>query len=112
MGELRLPWCVPCGAPFFYPRRTCPDCGSAEIEWRAASGRATLQSYIINHRPIPAGDPLIIAIVKLEEGPRMMTNIVNVEPVPEDLTLDMALEVAFVDRDGQSLAVFGPVGSW
>ena len=52
-GELRIQRCTDCGKPYFYPRPVCPDCGSGNVEWFAASGRATLYSYVINHRAAP-----------------------------------------------------------
>ena len=64
------------------------------------SGKATLYSYMINHRPAPGFEdeaPYAIAVVQLEEGPRMMTNIVGIENTPENLILDMPLEVTFED---------------
>jgi uncharacterized OB-fold protein len=76
-----------------------------------ASGRATLHSYVINHRPARGFEddgPYAIAVVQLEEGPRMMSNIVGVENTPERLLLDMALEVTFQDRDGVCVPVFRP----
>jgi uncharacterized protein len=112
-GELMLQRCRTCGGPYFYPRPVCPACGSTDVEWFAASGRATLYSYVINHRPAPgfeADAPYAIAVVELAEGPRMMTNIVGVPSTPEELVLDMALEVTFEPRDGMSLPVFTPAG--
>ena len=76
-----------------------------------ASGRAKLHSYVINHRPAPgfeAEAPYAIAIVELEEGPRMMTNIVGVPNTPEDLVLDMDLEVVFEEQGGVCLPKFRP----
>src|SRR5262245_60873461 len=85
VGVLR---CRGCSRHFFYPRPECPHCGSADVEWVRASGRATLYSYVINHRPAPGYDaPYVIAVVELEEGVRMMTNIVNTEITPENLAL-------------------------
>ena len=89
-----------CAHVFFYPRRHCPQCLSDNLEWFKASGRGTLYSYMINHRPAPGFEdeaPYAIAIVQMEEGPRMMTNIVGIENTPENLVLDMALEVTFDD---------------
>ena len=62
-----------------------------------ASGRGTLHSYIINHLPSPGFDdgPFAIAVVELEEGPRLMSNILECEQTPEALQLDMPLEVTF-----------------
>lgn len=96
-GELRLQRCTACGDAYFPPRPFCPACGSRDVEVFAASGRATLYSYVINHRPRPdfGEAPHAIAVVALEEGPRMMTNIVDCPQTPEALELDMPLEVTF-----------------
>ena len=108
-GELRIQQCTSCGEYYFYPRPFCPRCGSGDVEWRVASGRASLVSYVINHRPLPPSDqPLVIALVQLEEGPRMMSNIVGVEPVPENLPLDMPLTVTFEQRGDYSIPMFTP----
>ena len=76
-----------------------------------ASGRATLHTYVINERPHPAFEgPYAIAVVELEEGPRMMTNLVNVPQTPQALVLDMPLEVVFEPiTDDISLPYFQPV---
>ena len=70
---------------------------------------------MINHRPPPGFEddaPYAIAIVQLEEGPRMMTNIVKVENTPENLILDMPLEVVFEDiADDMSIPKWKPSGS-
>lgn len=113
-GELRLQRCLKCSKAYFYPRSFCPDCLSEEVEWFAASGRATLHTYVINHRPPPgfeAEAPYAIAVVELEEGPRMMTNIVGIENTPENLVLDMALEVVFEEQGDQVVPRFKPVGA-
>jgi uncharacterized OB-fold protein len=108
-GELRIQRCRACSQAYFYPRPYCPQCGSADVEWFTATGRATLASYIISERAAPGFEaPYVIAIVELEEGPRMMTNIVEVEPVPERLVLDMPLEVRFEDRGEIAVPVFAP----
>jgi|ERR1700733_6623941 len=113
-GKLRIQQCNACGRYYFYPRPTCPNCRGREATWRAVSGRARLSSYVINQRPLPPFDPavpLVVALVELEEGPLMMTNIVGVEPVPSALELGMDLSVRFVARGDQKLPVFAPVGA-
>jgi acyl-CoA-associated DUF35 OB-fold domain-containing protein len=68
-------------------------------------------SYVINYRPAPGFEdatPYAIAVVELEEGPRMMTNILGLSPTPEALVLDMPLQVRFERRGDISLPVFGP----
>ena len=111
-GELLLQRCRDCGKPYFYPRPVCPACGSTDVEWFRASGRATLYSYVINHRPargFEAEAPYAIAVVELAEGPRMMTNVVGCPQTPEALQLDMPLEVTFQSfSDEISLPLFTP----
>ena len=109
--ELRIQRCTPCEEFYFYPRPFCPRCMSADVQWVTVSGRARLHSYVINHRAAPgfeAEAPYVIAIVELEEGPRMMANLEGVEPRPEMLPLDMDLEVAFAQRGHMRLPVFRP----
>lgn len=111
-GELRLQRCNDCQNVYFPARPFCPKCGSRSVSWFAASGRGTLFSYVINHRPAPGFQdeaPYAIAVVQLEEGPRMMTNLVGVEQTPEALPLDLPLEVTFEQiSDEISLPKFQP----
>lgn len=113
-GELRLQHCSDCKQAYFPPRPFCPKCGNRDVEVKAASGKATLYSYVINHRPRPdmGEEPHSIAVVQLEEGPRMMTNIVDCPQTPEALELDMALEVTFEQAsDTIALPKFKPAGA-
>jgi uncharacterized OB-fold protein len=110
-GELRVQRCLACARHYFYPRPICPHCGSDAVEWVTVSGRATLYSYVISHRPAPgfAGDgPYAIAVVELDEGVRMMTNIVGTEITPDRLELDMPLRVVFERRGDVHLPLFTP----
>jgi len=112
---LVLPWCRDCGRPHFYPRSLCPHCLSRSLEWRQASGKGTLYSYVINHKPAKGFDtvPYAIGVVALAEGPRMLSNIVTAgEPTPDNLRIDMNLDVFFDDvTDTISLPKFRPVAS-
>ncbi|MCZ6558238.1 MAG: Zn-ribbon domain-containing OB-fold protein [SAR324 cluster bacterium] len=113
-GELLLQRCKDCGKTYFPPRPFCPECASRSVEVIKASGKGKLYSYIINHRPAPGFEeeaPYAIAVVELDEGPRLMTNIVDCEQTPEALQLDMALEVTFEKiNDDISLPKFKPAG--
>jgi len=75
-----------------------------------ASGKAKLYSYVIHHRPVPGfTPPYAIAVVELDEGPRMMTNIVECAQTPEALVLDMPVEVVFEPQtDTITLPLFRP----
>ena len=110
-GELRIQRCRSCGKAYFFPRPFCPNCSSLDVEWFTASGSGTLYSYVINHRPAAPGftPPYAIAIVELDEGPRMMSNIIGCPQTPEALELDMRLEVAFEKLDDKiTLPMFRP----
>ena len=114
-GELRIQRCRSCGKAYFYPRPFCPHCSSRDVEWFTASGKAKLYSYVINHRAPPHFQdwaPYVIAVVELEEGPRMMTNIIGVEPAPEHLPIDLPLQVTWQrENDTITLPLFEPAGS-
>ncbi|MCC5986176.1 MAG: Zn-ribbon domain-containing OB-fold protein [Pararhodobacter sp.] len=110
--RLLLPWCRDCGRPHFYPRSLCPHCHSEVLDWRQASGRAKLHSYAINHKQAKGFTaPYVIAIVELEEGVRMLSNLVmSAPPTPEALFIDMPVEVVFDDvTDSVTLPKFRPL---
>lgn len=112
-GELWLRRCLDCKQAYFYPRNICPLCGSANVEWFMASGRATLYTFAIAHRaPHPGFEgevPFVTAIVELAEGPRMATNIVGVAPDEANLQIGMALRAVFEKATDQiALPKFTP----
>jgi uncharacterized protein len=112
-GELRLQRCDDCQHVYFPPRPFCPSCSSRSVSVFKASGRGKLLSYVINYRPHPAWDgPYSIAIVELDEGPRMMSNVVGCEQTPTALVLDMPLTVTFERASDEiALPLFKPAGA-
>jgi uncharacterized OB-fold protein len=114
--KLLMPYCPSCARHFWFPRPFCPRCFSWEIEWREVSGKGTLYSFAIQWRPQMPGFeselPYVTAIVELAEGPRLVTNVVDIAADPEQVTCGMSLEVAFRDIDEQvSLPVFRPASA-
>ena len=111
-GRLLLKRCLDCGSLIWYPRAICPECASLRTEWFQASGRGRVYSYTLNHRGQGAysgAGPYVLAYVELDEGPRMMTNIVGCPQTPEALQLDMPLEVVFEKQtDAITLPFFRP----
>ena len=109
-GKLILQKCNYCSGNYFPPRPFCPKCGSRSVQEFQASGKGSLYSYVINHLPSPGfTPPFAIAVVELEEGPRLMSNIVEWEQTPEALELDMPLEVTFEKlNDDITLPQFKP----
>ena len=89
--------------------RSVPRCTSDDIEIVRASGRGTLYSYVITERAAPGFTaPYVIAVVELEEGPRLLTNIVEIAPDPEALPLDLPVEVVFESVGEIALPMFRP----
>ncbi len=90
----------------------CPHCHSLDHEVVDLSGRGSLYSYALLHHPQhPAFDyPVFAALVELDEGIRLVSNLVDVEPA--DIRIGMRLEVAFEPTaDGGAVPVFRPAGS-
>ncbi|MCZ4313961.1 Zn-ribbon domain-containing OB-fold protein [Comamonadaceae bacterium G21597-S1] len=113
-GELRLQRCSACGAHHLYPRFRCPACGADALTWVRASGRARLHSYVISHIAAPGWEneaPYVIAVVKLHEGPTMLSNLVGIAASPDALTLDMPLEVVFETRGDAVLPLFRAINA-
>ena len=106
-GVLLLRRCDDCGTVIWYPRPFCPSCGGFSTSWTEASGRGTVYSFTVVRRSAMEGWrdalPYVVAYVELEEGPRVMTNIVECEPA--EVSVSMAVEVVFHDT-GQDSAVF------
>lgn len=101
----------PNGHVFAYARSHCPLCLSARNEWVNASGRATLYSYTVARRPtspdFEGETPYVIAIVALEEGPHIMSRLVEI--APEAVRIGMPIEVVFDDVTPEvSLPYFRP----
>lgn len=110
-GRFLLQRCKPCGQMIFYPRVNCPACGSTDLDGVDASGRGTVFTYTIarrpTHRAFAEAGPYVIAIVELDEGPLVTTNIVGCDP--DDVTIGMPVEVVYGDVvDGAALPFFAP----
>lgn len=111
-GKLLLNACVPCGDKVYFPPRPfCPTCGSRDVKVTEASGKGRLYSYIINQMPAPGYEPpFTVAVVMLEEGVKMVSNILDCPADPEALELDMPLEVTFEQRGNIAVPQFKPAG--
>jgi uncharacterized OB-fold protein len=109
LGELWLPRCGSCGQAVFYPRSFCPHCDRADLTWFRASGRGVVESFVINHTPAPGYEqeaPYVIALIMLEEGVRLTSNLLGVAQVPEAVRIGMPVEVTFEQRGGIALPQF------
>lgn len=98
--ELRLQRCRGCAQAYFYPRNVCPHCLSADVEWFTASGRGRLHSFTVVHRGLkypPLPTPYVLALIELDEGPRLMSNLVGIDPDPARIRCDMPVVVEWAD---------------
>lgn len=108
--KLLVQRCKTCG-PYFFPRSFCPSCWSDDIEIVEASGRGTVYTYSIVHQN-PAKYfrdlvPYVVAMIELEEGPRMMANVVDCSI--DAVTTGMPVEVQFVRHsDDVTIPQFAP----
>jgi uncharacterized OB-fold protein len=111
--KLMMPKCADCGLVFFYPRVICPSCHSRQITWIQASGKGKLYSFEIVHQRLNPNyklpTPYVLAMIELEEGARMMSNLINVEPDPQVIKCDMPVEVVYEKlTDDVTIPLFQP----
>jgi uncharacterized OB-fold protein len=110
--QLLLLHCNACGKVWFPASSRCPNCLSADVDWKPASGRGRVWSWIVMwQRYFPAFEgeiPYNVAYVELDEGPKLMTNVIDV--APDDIRCDMPVEVVFDDVTEEiSLPKFRPL---
>jgi uncharacterized protein len=110
---VKLQRCGGCSQLIFYPRALCPSCMSADLAWTSVSGRGVVHAFAIPHRhPNPAFGstaPFVVALIELEEGARMMSNLVGVDPTPEAVKVGMAVEIVYDDvTEEMTLPKFRP----
>ncbi len=109
--RLALPKCEACQQFWFPPSRTCPHCLSTRFSFETVSGKGKIYSFVTFHRVYrPAFEhdvPYVVALVELDEGPRLLTNILGV--AYDQVTCDMRVEVVFDDFDSEiSIPKFRP----
>ena len=109
-GELPIQKCSACGALRHPPRPMCGECQSLEWETVASKGRGTVYSYVVLHHPqIPGYDfPLAVALIDLEEGTRIVSNVVDCDP--EEVHIGMPVQASIENVDEElKLPLFRPV---
>jgi len=112
--RLLLQRCGACGAYQFFPQSCCRRCLAENPEWIEASGKGKVYSFTVIHRPpshtFEEDVPYVVAIIELDEGPRLMSNIIEVEP--DEVQVNMRVEVIFDDINSMiSLPRFRPIRS-
>lgn len=110
--RLLLKHCRACQRSHHYPRELCPHCHSDDLEWKRAAGTGRIYSYTVARRPagpaFKADTPYVVALVELDEGARLMTNIVTADV--ESVRIDQRVAVQFDDvTPDVTLPKFRPV---
>jgi uncharacterized protein len=110
-GRLLLQRCSACGTWRHPPSPICPKCLSDAHEWVASRGRGTVYTFTVVREPRKGWEklvPYVTAVIALEEGPHVLSNVVNV--APEQVGIGMPVEVTFAELDGSTkLPLFQPV---
>ena len=105
-GELYLQRCAACDALRYYPRALCPQCLSDATQWVLSSGKGSVYTFTVTYQNQAPGFrdglPYVMAYVELEEGPWILTNVV--ETPPHEVKIGMPVEVVFEDVD-EELAI-------
>ena len=103
-GRLLLKACRACGRAHWFPKVVCPFCHAQDLEWREASGRGTVYTYSVMRR---VETPYVVAYVKLEEGPTLLTNEVDCDV--DSVRIGQPVQGRFRPaREGRSVPVFTP----
>lgn len=108
--RLELPHCKACNHVWFPPSRSCPNCLSNDMAFKPVSGNGKVYSFVTFHRvynPAFAGDvPYVVALVELDEGARMLTNIVGI--APDKVACEMRVKVVYEQRGESTIPMFTP----
>jgi uncharacterized OB-fold protein len=95
--KLLMPRCDACGKYWFPPSLLCPHCNETKWTWTSTSGRGRIFSYVVYHRVYHPGFaeevPYAVAVIELDEGPRMVSNVIGI--APDKLACDLRVEVVY-----------------
>ena len=105
-GEFRIQQCQGCTKHIYYPRIICPHCGSNDLTWVSPSGKATVYSTSMPRQKPERGGNYNISLVDLAEGPRMLSQVVDIEP--EQVEIGMAVTAFVSELDGMPVVLFRP----
>jgi uncharacterized OB-fold protein len=104
-GAFEIPRCRECGKYHFFPRVICPFCGSDELQWADPSGYGRVYSPAVVRGKATSHN---VCLVDLDEGPRLMSRVVGIEP--DAVTIGARVKAQITQQDGAALLVFSPAG--
>lgn len=111
--QLTYQKCDACGTVVFYPRRHCTGCTSGHLSWHTASGKGTIYSYSVvrqSYHPFYRDKtPYAVAWIDLDEGPRLLSNVVAVNDPQNDIRIGQKVEVEWEEHEELCIPLFRPV---
>lgn len=111
--ELAYPECADCASIVFYPRRHCPQCGGADLNWRQASGAGSIYSFSVvrqsYHPFFRAQVPYAVAWIDLDEGVRLLSNVIGTEDPGAQLSIGQRVMLTWEAHDELCIPLFAPV---
>jgi len=113
--EFRYQQCKQCDEVVFYPRRHCPGCTGGELIWKVSSGKGTVYTYSVvrqSYHPFFRNRvPYAVAWIDLEEGPRILSNVVGGADPLSDVSIGMAVQVEWEEHESLNIPLFKPLVS-
>jgi uncharacterized OB-fold protein len=111
--QLRYQRCGDCGTIVFYPRQHCTGCLGTNLTWHTASGRGTVYTFSVvrkaEHPFFRGRVPYAVAWIDLDEGPRLLSNVVGVADPAKDIKIGQRVMIEWEAHDELSLPLFKPV---
>jgi hypothetical protein len=111
--EFRYQQCNNCDEVVFYPRRHCTACTSGELIWKVSTGKGTVYTFSVvrqsYHPFFRSKVPYAVAWVDLEEGPRILSNIVGIDDPLSDVSIGMAVQVEWEEHEKVNIPLFKPI---
>ena len=111
-GQLRYQRCDACGTVVFYPRSHCTGCLEGTLTWHTASGRGTVYSFSVvrkaEHPYFRGQVPYAVAWIDLDEGPRILSNIVGIDDPATDIEIGQRVVVEWEIHDDLAIPLFRP----
>ncbi|MFI5446350.1 Zn-ribbon domain-containing OB-fold protein [Polaromonas sp. UC242_47] len=106
-GRLLIQRCTDCSQHVYFPRESCPHCGSAALDWVAPTGLGTVYAVTTVRRKPEAGGDYNVSLVDLDEGVRLMSRVDNIPPL--DLKIGQRVQARVHLTDGCGLVLFDPL---
>jgi len=107
-GKFGVQSCQSCNAYVFFPRVVCPECGGISLQWCETQGMGVVYSTTVVRRSDRSGGNYNIAIVELDDGPRMMSRVEGI--APEAVKIGLRVTARIVDKAGTPVVMFTPEG--